>query len=1747
MAFDAQAAKQAGYSDEEIATYLAGESKFDYAGAVSAGYSPAEIIGHLTSKKPTERTWGEALTDIPVSMAKGVGAVAALPGQLYGLATGDMDNVSTRLGKSVQDYWGNLQSSGLKAREALRSQALSEAEKEGFLSEFATAIGQTITDPALLTTFIAEQVPQLIGPAGAAKVAKLLTSGAGAVAKYGTKEAAEQAAQATAVKAAVGTGAVSQGADVGADTYAAAFALAKQQGMSDEQAKDVALQKARVAAAEAAVISLAAQRIPGAQAIEKRLAGVPGKGRIGAAIGESAGEIAEEGGGAFAKNVGLQEIDPTQSLLKGVGTAAGMGAIGGGTMGALLGSKAEEAAPATPTAPTAPVTLPTGAAANIAPQDQERIAQIVQNLTQQGVDERTATQMAMQEVLPPVPPSPPEVAEPLAPSIAPPAAAAIPTKLEGWPEAGLQQTLDFQLAKPEGTQNKPLIAAIQAEIARRIPAQGAEDVGTPITPPSGAGPGVVSEPGTGAAPAGVGVVEPSGVVPSGPDVAVADVREGRPPVAVAPEPIAPIRTLETVTAELNAGMAEVNALEQQRKSLLTRAGKEPAVNSPASAKRDALGVQIEERKAALQPLITEETQLKQQAAAPVAPPPSEKQVPQSDLTGPAVGGAPVTEPITPPTTTEGVTPSGTETVEAVQAEAQGQEAPAPAQSEVATPAFFTNLGVAPNAALRKRVEGKPLADPQVRVELEKYAKNPRVPAQAKQQIAAYLTQPAPEIAPVAAPAAPTPPPPPAPPTAPGAAPELPPEQPKARTQQEKENAVDLAYQKLQTSKNAEEVAQQASLLYAIRNSQPIIPVLKAMYKSLDSQKVGLLLIGMTNDLVAGWANSVGITELDRTNRLLGQMRGLNQKLLMAAGDTSANMQRAFAKDPTLEKKLIDVVYASTLARIDPTVDRTVARLTKDYDALGPDGKRIYAEIKGHYETMINYYEALLDAQINSSRLPAEDKAKLIASIKKMYEVDKRIKPFFPLERHGDRWLSVGKGPTKQFYILETIAEREMLVERIAKERGITAKELLGDETQEVRTGDTLESFRSAATETSAMLKETFDLIDAMQASDIDAAAVSSLKDSIYDLYLTTLPEQSFRKNFITRKDITGFSTDLSRNFSTSAVHMSSQLSRIRYGQELRDSLTAARGQLGEDAAKNDRFIREMQRRVAMELNPFAGGSQGYSQKTKEIASKVAGAFTSLSYVYYLSSASSALVQMLGITYGATNLGARYGYAEAAGEMKKFAKVWNELAVKKENSDGSVTWVMPTVANSKSASLNADERRAIDSMITEGVSEVTVTSELMGRSRISSLESQTPTAKTGRALNTFFGGLFHTGERLSKEVVYLSSYRLNRKKGRTHEQAVAQAVKDTNDSFGNVAQWNRPPVLRGPIGKITSQFLMFPIFILGRTLTTFYQTLPLLNKAGKKQAFKEFAGIMGATWTLAGVAGLPLFSTIMGFVGAALKDADEEDMPEGLKQTDFELWFKKVFLEEQLGQTTIGGVKLSEIIERGPLNAITGLDIGGRTSLNNMILREGKETKSTKEGAIEFAKDHAGASVNMMLSFMDAYDAFADGDMQKGLEKVLPASFRAPVVAFKYYREGVKDARGVQLLEKDELSTGALLFQAIGLRTDELANLQQTNFKLYSLTQRAMFERGRLLNNLRKSYMKDDMEQFDKLLDERDKFNSRFPYKDLAIEDEDIDRSIKKAEEAIASSERGFGTTLESTSRFDEVVMPLLEQIEKPRK
>lgn len=962
-----------------------------------------------------------------------------------------------------------------------------------------------------------------------------------------------------------------------------------------------------------------------------------------------------------------------------------------------------------------------------------------------------------------------------------------------------------------------------------------------------------------------------------------------------------------------------------------------------------------------------------------------------------------------------------------------------------------------------------------------------------------------------------------------AAKKQPPKPAEERTQKEIDKDVAEARERVRISTEGEPSSVAKRLLKA-RDVGTALDALKDAWNFMSAKQREATVRLPTMDFLVEWMGK-DIPRLKEVNTYVKDMTGMATTFLEGNAQLLKAMQRAFKQDPELQKKLSDLVYTSTLARIDPANPNAKTRnagLDADYKALGASGQAMYKMLRDYYKGVHELYRLLLDQQVqNLSGVTQETKDNILAKIRQAYEQGEAIDPYFPLVRRGDYWLSVGSGKNRQFYMFESQLERDAKARELAAERRTSLEELLDEKKFDI--GNNVGSLRRASVgkETSGVLTAVFDQIDQQNFSDPNAR--EALKDAVYQIYLQTMPEQSFRNMFVHRKGLAGFSTDLLRNTASTASRMSMQLARLKYAPLIRNSLSAARESI---AGRPELlpFVDEIERRATLALSPQEGG----------LSQAVAGVANKASYIWYLSSASSALIQPFSILIsGVPVLAANHSNSlGAAAEIAKAIGQVNQYGIAKKNIDGTVSYTAPTLANN--TSLPADERRAIKEMTRRGVQQSTYSSLVFEYKNNASAELESLPSKGAELGRMLVGGLMHNTERLTREALYIASYRLGRKQGMTFEQAVDQAVADVNEALADYDITNRPRWMQQGLGRIAFQFKMYPLHMMLLMATNFKRMLPLLNKEGKAAAAKKFFGIVGATGMLAGVSGLPMFSAMMGVASWAMKQmADDDELPEEFKDKDLETWFRTVFLAEKLGDMSIGDVPVSEIADRGVLNAITGVDIASRIGLNDLWFRDGKEMRTARESAIAFAIDtFGGPTASLILQMVDAYEAYMYGDYQKALEKASPSAVRNLLVANRYAEEGIKTSRGAEIIPKDDVRAGELWAQRIGFRPDVVAKIQQNNFKMTAAEQRVVFERDSLMKKLNIAFAQrektGDDSRFQKLVQEEvTKFNRKNP--ENAIEYEDIYNSLTKQVEARKSARAGFNVDEKNFRVMREII------------
>lgn len=964
---------------------------------------------------------------------------------------------------------------------------------------------------------------------------------------------------------------------------------------------------------------------------------------------------------------------------------------------------------------------------------------------------------------------------------------------------------------------------------------------------------------------------------------------------------------------------------------------------------------------------------------------------------------------------------------------------------------------------------------------------------------------------------------------------------KAKTNAKK---VSAAEKKILRSKEAQEVVDGIDTLVTLRDPTLLMDVLKSGWSGFNVVKLKALLPTLQTNIIVEWGENLGIKHMDKTWRLMQDMGAMRMKMLGGAAEV---VDRWLNIQPGMYGKLVKgqknelnelaaVMHYATDKSIDPATSKKDATLNKMWDGLSDTAKEIYVDVRDYYKSNFDLYRLLLNARIDAMKIPGEasdpdtPKGKLMAEIKKMYETAKGLTPYFPLMRYGDYWLRVGSGKKKEFYMFESVVDREMFLAKRVRQlqaEGDTrsVQEMKADE--DIETGNDLKGLRDKSTtnDTAPLLKQIFELIgDGISETDAE-----TLKDQIYQLYLTTMPEQSFRRQFIHRKGTAGYSGDALRNFITSSTNMANQLARLKYGPQMIREVDAAKESLKGNPEKDklEMLVNELGERVQLDVYPPAMDS--YARGAANIANKSA-------FLYFMTSVKTAVIQFSSLPiFGAPVLLSRHSTPAVLAEMGKMMTIFNDVGV--VDKDGKFS--MPSLINSRRVKLSADDQLAAEAMIDRGVSEITMAYDLMDRRK-------TPSAKYSGAWNSatnMMGALFHHTERLNREVMFMTSFRLSRKAGMSVEDAIDQAVKDTYDALGNFSEQNRARIMRGPLGRTLLQFKTFPAFVTTYLTRNAYRMMAGMDANAKKEAATQFFGTMFMSGLLAGYVGIPGISAAMGAIQGIINAMRDEDDDDPLEERDLEFWSRSVFIPEFFGEAQIGGYKISEIIDSGLIDTITGYNMSSSLAMNNMWMPELKEQRTLQDTMQEYALSLMGPFASLTINQIPAgIQLLMEGKTMQGLEKLLPAALRQPLTAVRYSKEGATTTTGAVIKEPEEFTKAQLIGQALGARTTGLASVQEANFKANALKAKVMLEKGKIVNRVDLEAMRGSDEEFDDALEKLITFNARNPQ--LAVKGEQLSKMLRARMEKRMKADRGFEVDKKFYPYLEELLAPSREKIER---
>jgi len=986
--------------------------------------------------------------------------------------------------------------------------------------------------------------------------------------------------------------------------------------------------------------------------------------------------------------------------------------------------------------------------------------------------------------------------------------------------------------------------------------------------------------------------------------------------------------------------------------------------------------------------------------------------------------------------------------------------------------------------------------------------------------------------------------------------------------------VDKDLESIKASNDAFKVNNALGNMIAERDFGNFKDLLDARFADMGNDFIAKTLYTMQTVDILRWKGDE-IPALMEVDKLQQQMSAMRTNML-AASAAKADQLGAFVRKNGMET-LSDAMHLARIKEVSPTkyTDRADAlkndadikfyeakiadpntapasvvgykgQLTqrkKDIDAvfaawekLGKQkgGHDIYKMVRQFYIDNYNLTRSLLDEQINELQIDPAAKANLMKSIRLMHEqaavrddaTGKKTKAlpeeYFPLSREGKYWLRISGGPNgREFWLFENGVDRNVFLKQHARKLG------LKEDDPKISAGDDVTTLRKDYAAGSELLQEMFGTIDSLavdpkfdpskfpDAATANQAFKDELKDQLYQTYLMTMPERSYRKQFLHAEKVTGFSADVFRNFKLSATKIANQAAKLKYSTKILNQVDAARSSLegmpALERAKMELFVNEIGKRAQEEINPPEQGAfvTGVNQ---------------FAFIMLLTAGASAATQMASVPIMVMpNLQQQYGYKDSSVKLAKYMNFLKSIGVTRlDPNNGDVTWTAPSIGSSSWVKASPILQRAFQAGLEREVMTGTNTAVLTNKNRTPDNSYASLPGVAARTSFNAMSAMFNGAERLSREMTFMMTFELEYAKSKNFDQAVQKATDTTHETLGRYDSFNRPRILRNALGRTVGQFKMYAVYMTSFFMRNFYNSIRIsVPPVERAAAMQRLAGVLVMGGMFHGLVGMPLYSVIADTVDALLNEfGDEEEKKQRraknpLTSDNSNLRFRYEFLPENFGHIEITGLdgrphRLSELLEKGPISALTDINFGSRTSFDGMWFRDPNPGRNWKETAVNILSTNLGPGVSTGLNLTRAIDDFSKGEILRGLEKSVPALFRTPITAYRIGTEGAETTKGADMLKPDEINNRNLIAQAIGFPPTRLARIQEQSFESQKEVRKAQDRRAKLLDGLHRVAFDPEGDKADlkEVFEDIKKYNRRYPIEKFIIDIDTIERSLE---------------------------------------
>jgi len=273
---------------------------------------------------------------------------------------------------------------------------------------------------------------------------------------------------------------------------------------------------------------------------------------------------------------------------------------------------------------------------------------------------------------------------------------------------------------------------------------------------------------------------------------------------------------------------------------------------------------------------------------------------------------------------------------------------------------------------------------------------------------------------------------------------------------------------------------------------------------------------------------------------------------------------------------------------------------------------------------------------------------------------------------------------------------------------------------------------------------------------------------------------------------------------------------------------------------------------------------------------------------------------------------------------------------------------------------------------------------------------------------------------------------------------------------------------------------------------------------RAEAKRQIVGLFASSALFAGVQGVPLYGAVSLIANTVFLDDEDEDFD------------------------SIAASFFGEGLYSGAINAIFGVDVAPRVGMTNLIYRSLPNRE--QESMFLFAAEIAGGPIFGVFSRAeDGIELISEGEISRGLEKMLPSALSNGMKSLRYATEGATTMRGDPILE--DINAWNVFAQLLGLAPAGYTKQLEVNARDKGLERRINTKRTDLMRDYYMAAKEGDIDSANELLEEMIAFSERNPT--AAINGDTLKRSMRqhRVTDEVARQLGGITATQRSMQRI----------------